>query len=160
MCPYRPRMDSARALSPLLLPTVESRVFSLSSSKRTPGINPTNKAPHGEWTVCSFFSFTSFTASRMIHFQFHHLSSQTIYPPLLLPSFLQSPRLFSNHFSNACPSRTWPLLSSPATHPRPPTSADPPLRSSTGPSPPPPRLPSRLRLHVPGIRYVHIPFFL
>ena len=111
-----------------------------------------------------FFFYVRAMPRGFVHFRISlippNIFITNIYPPP--PSTFASPSAspsFFNHFlKRLSVSRIWPLLSSPATHPHPLTSAGL-LRSSTDQSPlRPPPLSRPPRRPVPGIRYVPLPF--
>ena len=108
------------------------------------------------WLVFLFYVLCPPRGQIIFQFPIYHYKYIPTPPP---PAFsFNPPSRLSIIFSNACPYRTWPP-SSLATHLHQPTSAGHPPRSSTDPSQPPPLPPSHRRPpHVPGIRYVHLPF--
>ena len=129
-----------------------------------PTAPPTTELPHRKWSVLSFFLLRSSHASRFCPFSDFAYSAQYFHykyispPPSTSASPSASPSFFNHFLKRLSVSRIWPLLSSPATHPHPLTSAGL-LRSSTDQSPlRPPPLSRPPRRPVPGIRYVPLPF--
>lgn len=159
--PIYPRTDISQDLI-LPLPPCRRKPWSqkLKPSKRKPDIRQGTKSGMVSGPLARFLFYVLRPPRGLIIFQFpiYHYKYIPTSPP---PAFsFNPPSRLSIIFSNACPYRTWPP-SSLATHLHQPTSAGHPPRSSTDPSRPQPLLPSHRRpLHVPGIRYVRLPFSL